>query len=590
MKNILVAVLAFTTLIARAEAPKSTAARLAHEAIQRKAHFIKVENKFPVIAGCLDKDRQALHNKIENGEMIPFNELTDALTEWHRKRGEKEPSSNELNAILLKLRTGANKSNPHQLKVSTDDALFAHFKEDSDYNANATSIVDICKNNELQCYSGTVLNQVLARKLLGRDEFQNQNPVIIFESGHVLPGYMEPKIGGGWHLHGIETTSLGAAEVTYGDTTKLNRDIRVIDAKDWILSELFEDCMAKPKEFADEVLARTAKGYGIPLAVTEKAIHDKHAPNTNMTVGALKGAALNASIFGFGTSNPSAGRVARGHFTKKTRDEITDLDASQGPNPRGQKATPLPLLPVLVMPAPTEDVFVKEMLKVSHRIRGGNPILLEALRPLTADPTKYNPNLSVEVETDPSGKKGPFSLLEGLYDEAISSSLNTHNNLAVEYLRTIEDLINHPKFDPNTPYAAQKLIGLLDPSTMNVPDTKAEEMFNAALKTIGKLANHPNLKPAAKTELVSEVAKTLFESPELADRLLARSNFAEKSAEWFLSLKPNAKATEAMRLQLLGRGADSMNIAERIFHVPENDRAIRLLDEHIRLLKEGEAK
>lgn len=582
-KSILALALAFGTAQA---APPSTAAQLAHEALQRRNHSIKIENKFPVVPGCLDKDRQTLHDKIEQGELIPFNELTDALIELHRKHGQKEISSNELNGLLLKFRSGANKSNPSKVKESSEDAIFAHFKEDSAYSAAAASIADICTQNELQCYSGTVLNQVLARKLLGRDDFQKQNSVIIYESGHVLPGYMEREEGD-WRLYGIETTSLGPAQINYGLTKNLKRDIRIIDASDWILSEIFEDCMTKPKEFAEEVLARTSKQYHIPLAVTEAAIRSKYPPTPNMAEGALKGANLNASLFGFGDSRAPKGRVARGHLTSAYREQIQDLDAAGGDIHPGR-------------PLPGKDRPGDPQLRIAMQRRAelankpeqiGPPFVLETLRPLIANPANYDPNLTIEIIPQTYGgsrySSTPvrFSLLDAV-DLESERLFSKHEKIPTDYLKILQSITNHPNFEPNTYEIGQKIIRIFNRSLVGMEDAQAEEISAIVLKTFENLSKNPKLLPSSKRKLARDVGRHLFSSVSTANQVLKQKTAPDQFVEWFLGLNPDSGSIKELRADLVGVASWGAPLVNRTVVLPADSKAIRLLDAYLRSFPE----
>lgn len=113
------------------------------------------------------------------------------------------------------------------LKI-TLEAPAANYGKSWIYNKEANSPFDVMFRQRMQCYSGTVIH-TLAWRLGGKDYYQKQNPVVIYESGHILTGYMVPNKSGKFEMFGIETTVEGKAIKKYGLTEKLNQPIRIID-------------------------------------------------------------------------------------------------------------------------------------------------------------------------------------------------------------------------------------------------------------------------------------------------------------------------------------------------------------------------
>lgn len=82
------------------------------------------------------------------------------------------------------------------------------------YNRDMVSLMNYLNEGRMQCYSGTSLFEVLRQAQTPKSQSKDLF-VVIFENGHVLPGYLELK-SDGYHLVGIETTVDGSGRKQYG--------------------------------------------------------------------------------------------------------------------------------------------------------------------------------------------------------------------------------------------------------------------------------------------------------------------------------------------------------------------------------------
>jgi hypothetical protein len=158
----------------------------------------------------------------------------------------------------------------------------------------------------MQCYSGTYLYELLRRQA-GRARFRQGHEVVIFEDGHVLPGYFEFSPDGKTKvLVGVETTVAGGGGTELATITASEKSIgnrRVVDAELFALVELLQDDLTNGKQIVDAVLAQTAKEYGFDLSPIEETL----SPGGGMAAAEM----LNASLFGFGHANVPDGDIAR---------------------------------------------------------------------------------------------------------------------------------------------------------------------------------------------------------------------------------------------------------------------------------------
>ena len=192
-----------------------------------------------------------------------------------------------LDSKTSSLARSVKKNDLGEMKSTLDDE-FAKMNgaTETEYQEDTVGIDHAFLNNQLQCYSGTYLFNLVARKALGTDEFRRHNVVVIFRKHHVLPGYME-KTKDGFRLTGIETTMSGPSLVDFGMTDSLPQPIRVVDAEHFAMTEIMKDRMGNPNEVANEAIDYAAHRYAIKNPMKVEGLKPE-----------AKEMALNESIFG----------------------------------------------------------------------------------------------------------------------------------------------------------------------------------------------------------------------------------------------------------------------------------------------------
>ena len=193
-----------------------------------------------------DAEKQ-IASKIQAKEVISYDLITRAFEDlhWQNYQENKDASyeRSSLEGFLKDLNQSINaseKSNPHRLKVAYEKTLNQRAAPVGyRYDSEATTLADIDVDTLSQCYSGTALFEVMYRRTHSVNTFLSKNRVVIFEPGHVLPGYVIDT-GKGYRLYGVETTVGGKAVVDFGPTRAINQPIRVLDANDFLVIEIFE--------------------------------------------------------------------------------------------------------------------------------------------------------------------------------------------------------------------------------------------------------------------------------------------------------------------------------------------------------------
>jgi hypothetical protein len=142
-----------------------------------------------------------------------------------------------------------------------------------------------------------VLNELLAQTY--------DHTVVIFTRGHVLPGFIQFNKLGQMNLYGIETTADGRAVIDYGKTSSISGEIRVLDAQQFMMVELFKNEINDFQGLYGEML-KTMALYGFSTDEF-KALELSASSGKTDDI-------LNASLLGFGRSNVAAGDIVRSTF------------------------------------------------------------------------------------------------------------------------------------------------------------------------------------------------------------------------------------------------------------------------------------
>ena len=203
-----------------------------------------------------------------------------------------EPLTNWIQSLVQKTAFTDNKSYKVALEksISSDDLVL---------NPSAITVADVFKSSKLTDRSGTLtFFLTLLPRFQTSKEFNHQNWVLIFEKGHVLPGFLT-KEGRDWHLFGIEMTASGDGLKNYGLTKALDQPIRVVDATLALQVIAKEPLYSVNSTIASRVLIKalevTGKRYGISTSKTEQKValvlSESSVPNP-LTV---------STLFGFGS-------------------------------------------------------------------------------------------------------------------------------------------------------------------------------------------------------------------------------------------------------------------------------------------------
>ncbi|MBT4762132.1 MAG: hypothetical protein HOO06_10575 [Bdellovibrionaceae bacterium] len=261
-----------------------------------------------------------LVQRINLGQPVSFKSLTDMIISDHLKAYNTQENQNlsltEIDKSLDTLVASINeKSDLGQEKLSYEDKLVKLSKTKKlMYNKAKVSLVHPIKQGLQQCYSGSILNLVLHRKQHSGKEFRTKNYVMIFTSGHVLPGQMI-KEKGEWILMGLETTSSGKAYTKINSAKMLNSDIHVIDADMVSLLEVLKKHITAKSSghLAWSIRKKSAKKYGISIPKFQPA----YSASTGSQQSPLssKKDSLNSMPFGFGVAKVEEGNLDRKPFS-----------------------------------------------------------------------------------------------------------------------------------------------------------------------------------------------------------------------------------------------------------------------------------
>jgi hypothetical protein len=274
------------------------------------------------------------------------------------------------------------------------------------YNRDMVNLLNYLEDGRMQCYSGTslfeVLRQVNTPKSISKDQF-----VVIYERGHVLPGYVESK-GDGYHLVGIESTVDGSGRKQYGSVKSL-QDVRVVDADFFMAIEVLESVITNKQDVVDRALEITAQRYGIDLNGLEKSLEgfELYPYKGGVTLNAdlafeenekLK-IHLNSSLFQFGLSGTPSGEIARATIEDIQPGFRGDgVSLGEGVQIVEEYNNPVTLIPVPTSPLSrpfdaslVENImmrlFQKDCMSSKHILRreiGDKKIIAESERPRRA--------------------------------------------------------------------------------------------------------------------------------------------------------------------------------------------------------------
>jgi|GEM_PF-3913633 len=259
--------------------------------------------------------QKSLIKDINSDKTVDLKDVTNSVLERHfeaymsyaldpNKVDYEAPYRAEFKDILKDMDSTA-KDKLHNFKVSYEDEISSrNDSEDLLYNKEHVSVFSPLSENRIQCYSGTVLFNVLYQMAYGSD-FHEKNLVFIYESAHVLPGYVKD-VSGENHLFGVETTVKGKALKIFGPVKDL-RGVRVVDAHLAMGLEAFSGQILNSQSVLQKALTKTAELYDLPLTEMEESLTDVLIPfkgaYDNSKVAKNTSEYLNSSIFSHGDSS-----------------------------------------------------------------------------------------------------------------------------------------------------------------------------------------------------------------------------------------------------------------------------------------------
>ncbi len=279
-----------------------------------------------------DIQKAKVLDKVQKKESIKVQELIDIILNRHVSEAPSFGNDTALTseAIVAQMQaaiSAAASNDPSALKVQLETTQSQLSNTSVVYNSKATSVANFFRDSRLQCYSGTLLNVLLYKLSLKGMTDPSRIPVVIYESGHVLPGYIAQR-GGDYRLFGVESTAEGTALIDYGFTNEVHEKVphalRVVLMNDFLVIEALKDKLLLDVDTGKaliDIATDKLKTYKLNVAKLEERINDPihfgevvPAANSNskketvITADSVKtafagGRVLNESPFGFGKAN-----------------------------------------------------------------------------------------------------------------------------------------------------------------------------------------------------------------------------------------------------------------------------------------------
>jgi hypothetical protein len=222
--------------------------------------------------------REVILNAVENVQASAY---VDSFPE--SERTERTVWMNQLKPALhrtVRVAAAHSQSGAPQ-KEDLDFALEKRHGKKLAYDPSLDTIFHVIGHDGLQCDSGSVLFLYTQISGMTGPEYQAQNPVLLVEKGHYLPGFAVPEEDGRYRLVGVEMTSSSNSYIDYGSTNELEhndrvneRGLRVLDAVSFLAMEALGSQMSEEQYegFRKTVLKKTALKYGIHLQALEEIV------------------------------------------------------------------------------------------------------------------------------------------------------------------------------------------------------------------------------------------------------------------------------------------------------------------------------
>jgi hypothetical protein len=290
--------------------------------------------------------KESLYRRLADGQVVSFSGLTDATIEAHHKNwvdrhsDAKNPSLERTLKDLHRFSSPFESQTPEEIKETIESRVSEFAGQPLVYNANAISLLDGPYGKRTQAYSGTLLFLVTLRNALGKAASDAANLVVIFESGHLLPGYLTQE-NGEWLLTGIETAVSGKGKIEYGPVNQAlkERMLRIVSADLFLWVDLFKFEVDDLVGMANSALRLTSEKYAFSDTAYLAPERFKREANSSK---------LAWTPFSFGSADVSATDRERAKLDVEKRSALPQLN----PNITIQHAIKLPPPPVSA-PAPT---------------------------------------------------------------------------------------------------------------------------------------------------------------------------------------------------------------------------------------------
>ncbi|MBY0372197.1 hypothetical protein K2X33_16060 [bacterium] len=270
---------------------------------------VKYETKIQVsAANSLPASVLKIVNDINRGKAVSFSEISNELSARHARAYGMKVS--ELQSFLEKAERGISKDS-YQAKVDYEKNVEKELGRKIIYNSKSVTLGHLAQEGRMQCYSGTVMHQVMLRRTGDAAAFQGRHAVVIYTSGHVKSGFMQKNAQGQWELTEVELTAGGRARSKKPRlASELGADKVVVDGDYFALIEIVKGGLSNPIELRDAIVSLTAKKYGI------KQVRKAEVAGTP-TRADSKEDVLNSSIFSFGQMDVEPGDKPRSEFEEQ---------------------------------------------------------------------------------------------------------------------------------------------------------------------------------------------------------------------------------------------------------------------------------
>ncbi|MBC7691347.1 MAG: hypothetical protein H7222_06220 [Methylotenera sp.] len=280
-----------------------------------------------------------------------------------------EKTKNDLTSLIAGIPKGLS---PEKFKEAYENVIQQRIrardkdpKKEIAYNVDFENPFDLACDGKMQCYGGTVLQQLLLRLYLTESEYNANRPLVIFKENHILSGYIKKNEQGVNELLGVEQTGSGASLINHGNVEELKGKIRVLDAEDFLRTEAVKSAMFEGYESFtfDCLLKKTAVRLKTKHFYENEALIAADASAGSVTFGGKKSRELNKTKLGFGGSKDGQGQSEKGDQKRQFVDK-DGKGAKDGSTPRGDGPVIQPTLDPSKTKGgrPSEEAYVVKVI------------------------------------------------------------------------------------------------------------------------------------------------------------------------------------------------------------------------------------